>query len=160
MPYYSVHSIADEIFQNEFEFNTGSAQFFYLSGWFESNIGQLNVKINKEFYITSGIIYPTGDFGIEEGSIYKQIYMRQFYNKKTRDVLRGTESLTDFITLREGDSQISRLNKNELAKTYRSLANDAQEELDKMVSAYNLYQASPSQVLNYNSLYCTGTCSC
>jgi len=160
MPSYSIFTIADEIFQNEFEFNTGSSQFFYLSGWLESNIGQLNTKINTEFSVSNGVISPTGDFGTEEAAIYKQMYLRQFYNKKTRDVLRGTESLTDFISLREGDTSVVRTNKNELAKTYRSLANDAQEELDKMVSAYNLYQASPSQVLNYNSLYCTGNCSC
>ena len=86
--------------------------------------------------------------------------MRQFYNKKTRDVLRGTESLTDFISLSEGDTKIQRVNKNELAKTYRGLANDAQEELDKMVSAYNIYQASPSQVLNCSNIFTTGSGCC
>lgn len=149
---FSVHTIADSVMQTEFDYDVSAVSFWSLSGWFNENIGQLNVKINKEFFVESGIITPTGDFGIEEGTIYKQIYLCRHYNKKVRDTLRGTESLTDFISLQEGDSRITRVNKNELAKTYRGMANDAQEELDKMVAAYNLYQASPRQVTYSNTV--------
>ena len=74
------------------------------------------------------------------------MYLYEFYVKKTRQVLRGIDSSVDFVTLREGDTVITRTNKNELAKTYRSLANDAREEMEKLVTAYNIYQAAPIQV--------------
>jgi dipeptidyl aminopeptidase/acylaminoacyl peptidase len=75
-----------------------------------------------------------------------ELYINKFIYKKTRQVLRGIDSSVDFITLREGDSLITRTNKNELAKTYRSLANDAKQELDQLVTAYKIYQARPVQV--------------
>jgi hypothetical protein len=143
---YSVHDIADEIFANEFDYDSGYAQFYYISGWINSNIGMLNTKIFTDFRVNNGLIHPTGYFKEEERAIYKQMYLYEFYTKKTRQVLRGIDSSVDFITLREGDTMITRTNKNEIAKTYRTLANDAKTEMDKLVSAYNIYMASPKQV--------------
>lgn len=143
---YSVHDLADEIFANEFEYDSGYAQFYFISGWLANNVGQLNTKIYTSFTVEDGNFTPTGQFKQEERAIYKQMYLYQFYTKKTRQVLRGTDSAVDFINLREGDTSITRTNKNELAKTYRSLANDAQEELDRLINSYKMYQAAPVQV--------------
>jgi len=143
---YSVHNLADEIFANEFDYDSGYAQFYFISGWLANNIGQLNTKIYTEFEVVSGNFTPTGEFKQEERAIYKQMYLYEFYTKKTRQVLRGVDSEVDFISLREGDSMITRTNKNELAKTYRGLANDANAELEKLITSYNMYQAAPVQV--------------
>jgi hypothetical protein len=143
---YSVHDLADEIFGNEFDYDSGYAQFYYISGWLANNVGQLNNKIFRSYTVESGNFLPSGEFLQEERAIYKQMYLYEFYTKKTRQVLRGIDSSVDYITLREGDSMITRTNKNEIAKTYRSLANDARDELDKLVAAYNIYSASPVQV--------------
>tara|TARA_R100000234_G_scaffold22415_2_gene12630 strand:+ start:1185 stop:1670 length:486 start_codon:yes stop_codon:yes gene_type:complete len=143
---YSVHDLADEIFGNEFEYDSGYAQFYFISGWLANNVGQLNTKIFTEFSVESGNFTPTGQFQQEERAIYKQMYLYEFYTKKTRQVLRGVDSAVDFISLREGDTAITRTNKNELAKTYRGLANDAKEELDQLTSHYKIYRAAPVQV--------------
>jgi hypothetical protein len=143
---YSVHSLADEIFGNEFEYDSGVAQFYFISGWLANNIGALNNKLFTSFEVNGDNITPTGTFQQEERAVYKQMYLCNFYTKKTRQILRGIDSTVDFITLREGDSMITRTNKNELAKTYRGLANDAKEELDRLVISYNMYQAAPVQV--------------
>lgn len=74
------------------------------------------------------------------------MYLYEFYVKKTRQVLRGVDSAVDFVSLREGDTAITRTNKNELAKTYRGLAKDAKEELDQLTSHYKIYRAAPVQV--------------
>lgn len=144
---YSVHDLANEIFGNEFDFDTGYAQFYYISGWLENNVGSLNTKIFTQFGVDSGNFTPTGSFQQEERAIYKQMYLYEFYTKKTRQVLRGIDSSVDFVTLREGDTSITRTNKNELAKTYRGLANDARDEMEKLVTAYNIYRAAPVQVV-------------
>jgi hypothetical protein len=143
---YSVHDLADEIFANEFEYDSGYAQFYYISGWLANNIGLLNTKIYSQYSVQNSNFEPTGFFQQEERSIYKQMYLYEFYTKKTRQVLRGVDSSVDFVTLREGDTMITRTNKNELAKTYRGLANDAREEMERLVSSYNIYQAAPVQV--------------
>ena len=147
---YSVHNLADEIFVNEFEYDTGYAQFYFISGWLANNVGQLNTKIFTEFEVVSGNFTPTGEFKQEERAIYKQMYLYEFYTKKTRQVLRGVDSSTDFVTLREGDTMITRTNKNELAKTYRGLANDAKEELDNLIDSYKIFQAAPVQVAGFD----------
>jgi hypothetical protein len=143
---YSVHDLADEIFANEFEYDSGYAQFYYISGWLANNVGLLNTKIYSQYSVQNSNFEPTGFFQQEERSIYKQMYLYEFYTKKTRQVLRGVDSSVDFVTLREGDTMITRTNKNELAKTYRGLANDAREEMERLVSSYNIYQATPVQV--------------
>ena len=143
---YSVHDLADEIFGNEFEYDSGYAQFYYISGWLANNVGMLNTKIYSQYAVESGNFIPTGTFQQEERAIYKQMYLYEFYTKKTRQVLRGVDSSVDFVTLREGDTMITRTNKNELAKTYRGLANDAREEMEKLVTSYNIYRAAPIQV--------------
>ena len=143
---YSVHDLADEIFANEFEYDSGYAQFYYISGWLANNVGLLNTKIYSQYSVQNSNFEPTGTFQQEERSIYKQMYLYEFYTKKTRQVLRGVDSSVDFVTLREGDTMITRTNKNELAKTYRGLANDAREEMERLVSSYNIYQATPVQV--------------
>ena len=143
---YSVHDLADEIFANEFEYDSGYAQFYYISGWLANNVGLLNTKIYSQYSVQNSNFEPTSLFQQEERSIYKQMYLYEFYTKKTRQVLRGVDSSVDFVTLREGDTMITRTNKNELAKTYRALANDAREEMERLVSSYNIYQAAPVQV--------------
>jgi len=143
---YSVHNLADEIFGNEFDYDSGYAQFYFISGWLANNIGQLNNRLFTSYEVSGAYFAPTGSFKQEERAIYKQMYLYEFYTKKTRQVLRGVDSEVDFISLREGDSMITRTNKNELAKTYRGLANDANAELEKLITSYNMYQAAPVQV--------------
>ena len=144
--------LANTVFVNEFDSDTDMATLSQISGWFENNIGELNTLIFTSFS-GSGIgttenvkIVPDGKFGYEESGIFKQLYLKHFYRKKARNVLKGIDSSVDFISLREGDSMITRTNKNEIAKTYRGLAKDAEEELEKQVYAYNYYQAQPRQV--------------
>ena len=153
MTSYSVHNLADEIFANEFEYDTGYAQFYYISGWLANNIGMLNNRLFSSFEVSGSYFTPTGSFKQEERAVYKQMYLHEFYTKKTRQVLRGIDSSVDFITLREGDSMITRTNKNELAKPYRGLANDAKEELEKLITSYNMYQSEPLQVAGEDGLY-------
>lgn len=143
---YSVHDLADEIYANEFDYDSGYAQFYYISGWLANNVGLLNTKIYSQYTVEDGSFIPSGTFQQEERAIYKQMYLYEFYTKKTRQVLRGIDSSVDFVTLREGDSMITRTNKNELAKTYRGLANDAREEMERLITNYNIYRAVPVQV--------------
>ena len=109
---YSVLNLADEIFANEFDYDSGYAQFYYISGWLANNVGMLNTRLYTSFDVSGSYFTPTGSFKQEERAIYKQMYLHEFYNKKSRQVLRGVDSSVDFISLREGDSMITRTNKN------------------------------------------------
>tara|TARA_Y100000310_G_C20387057_1_gene670946 strand:- start:16 stop:507 length:492 start_codon:yes stop_codon:yes gene_type:complete len=150
----TTYDLADTVFVNEFDSDTNMATVQQISGWFENNIGELNTLLFTSFSgsgddgpLGTQAFVPSGSFGFEESGVYKKLYLKHFYQKKARNVLKGIDSSVDFITLREGDSMITRTNKNEIAKVYRGLAKDASEELEKIVYAYNFYQAKPRQVV-------------
>ena len=153
---YLVSTIATGIYNDEFDSETGYSTLSSISGWLANNIGLLNTILytaysgsgaadNDSEYPGYTILSPSGSFRFEESDVYKQIYLTNYYTKKARAVLKGIDSSVDFISLREGDSMITRTNKNEIAKTYRGFAKDAQERLDLLVAKYNIYEATPVQ---------------
>lgn len=142
---YRFSDIATGIFDDEFDSDTGYANVTSISGWLTNNLGLLNTRIYTCFSGSGDYIQNTGRFKFEEEAIYKQLYLTSYYKKKTRSVLLGIDTI-DFVSLKEGDSQIQRHNKGEIAKTYRGLANDAENQVDKLVTQYNLYGAKPLQV--------------
>ena len=151
---YLVSTIATGIYNDEFDSDTGYSTLASISGWLANNVGLLNTIIYRAFsgsgsttdYPDDTVLMPSGNFRFEEADIYKQIYLNNYYTKKARAVLKGIDSSVDFISLREGDSMITRTNKNEIAKTYRGFAKDAQERLETLVAKYNIYDAEPVQV--------------
>lgn len=148
---YFVSTVATGIFRDEFDSDTGYASLSSISGWLENNVGLLNTQLYTAFSgsgTTDGdtAIQATGEFKYEESDVFKQLYLVNYYKKKTRAVLRNIDSSVDFITLRDGDSVITRTNKNEIAKTYRGLANDAEARLEMLIAKYNIYGSPPLQV--------------
>jgi|TARA_R110000824_G_scaffold42887_2_gene125676 hypothetical protein len=123
-----------------------------ISGWLIANEGLLNVLIYTQ--------YSGGNPGLhlEEQEIFKQLYLSKYYRKSSRDVLRNiTTDAMDWTRLSEGDTTIQRTNKNETAKTYISLAKEADERIKDLVYSYNLYQARPLQVAGADGGYATGS---
>ena len=159
--------LATSIWDNEFGDATGASQrtneINSISGWLAGNIGLLNTLIYKSFSgDANGDVCPVGTFKLEEQDIYSQIYLKHFYEKKARNVLRGIDgslnSDIDWIRLREGDSLIVRNNKTDVSKLYLSMAKDAAEELIDLVYYYNSYQAAPRQVAgNDGNHFVSGT---
>ena len=132
----------------------------YLANWFagNANLGRLNNLIDGCFSGT----YTTGiygevlsydiepDLGSQEMAIYKKIFEIDYYNKTARGALYGAGGLVsgqDWLTLREGDSSITRLNRNEVAKTYKTMSKDAMQELEQMINSYLKFKSLPQQVV-------------
>ena len=113
--------LATKIVNYEFSEDRQRFPVSYVSGWLETNIGELNGLTNEEFYVNS-----TGAIEIAEGSgllpveenIYSTLYEIHYYEKAARDSLRGFTygSDTDWLTIKEGDTTIQRQNKNSVAK--------------------------------------------
>jgi hypothetical protein len=132
---------------------------FRLSGWFldQANLGKLNNLIGTQF---SGV-YNTGQLGQITGyniepmmsndqmAIYKTLFEYEYFKSAARSVAQSaafSNGGNDWISLREGDSSITRANKNEISKNFRSMANDAKLDLDRSVKMYLKYNAIPEQV--------------
>lgn len=128
-----------------------------LSAWFldNANVGKLNNLIGT---CASGVgvldencnligynldPFPSND----QLAIYKMLFDYEFFKTEAR--VAASSSMTvgdDWTNLKEGDSSITRINKNEVSKNYRNLARDAKEDLDKAVKMYLKYNAIPDQV--------------
>ena len=48
------------------------------------------------------------------------------------------------------------MNRNEVSKVYRGLANDSQERVNQLAAHYNIYQAEPLQVGGIEGEFYTG----
>ena len=133
--------------------------FEYLAYWFAGNynLGRLNSLIGTCYSgsYNTGVYGELTDYTIDpalggdEQAIYQKIFEIDFYSKQSRNVLAGAAAYgsgSDWISLREGDSSITRVNKNEVAKSYKMLVDSSKAELDKMVNSYLKFRAVPQQV--------------
>jgi hypothetical protein len=129
-----------------------------ITAWFldNANIGKLNNSIGTDF---SGIAYTndcgniTG-YGIEPAmrndqlAIFKQLFEVEYYASQAQNFARSAAAKgSDWINLREADSSITRVNPNEIAKTFRAFYNDSYKTLKDSIKMYLKYNAIPDQVV-------------
>lgn len=139
----NIGDLAQSIYVNEFDSDTVTVES--VSGWLENNIGQLNNALYTSF---SGVSGNVSGLNLEEQNIFKEMYLYHYYVKQTRNTIRGIANDTNgnIVSVRDGDNAITFVNKNEVSKVYKTLAQDSNERLIDLVSRYNSYQSSPRQV--------------
>jgi hypothetical protein len=139
----TLSGLATIIFQTEFDSETGNVPRSYIEAWLDANLGLLNARINTSY---SGINAPLDQ---ESQAIYKEMYMSNYYRKQSRNALKGLAGNTngsDILSLRDGNSAVTFTNKNEVAKVYKSLAEECEAKIDKLAHQYNMYQSEPLQL--------------
>lgn len=149
-------NIATNIYNNEFDDAPTELEREFriqaISGWLEGNLGQFNNLCYSSF--------GTGDttFKLEEEAILSQLYLSDYYTRESRKILNlGATGGMDWSRLSEGDTTIVRTNRVDLSRTYRSLANDAKENLKTLVYSYNSYQAQPRQTAGFDGGFVSGS---
>ena len=138
-----IGNLATEIFSDEFDSDTGVLASGSIKAWLENNLGQLNNLIYQDF---SG---DSASLDTEAQSIHKELYLYNYYTKQSRNALRGITAATNdnkILSLKDGESTVTFVNRNEVAKVYRGLASDSKAKVDDLVARYNIYQATPQQV--------------
>ena len=141
--------ISDEIYRELGE--PSDLSHASIAFWLRTNIGDLNILINKKFYIIEstleiGIVEDSGDaFTDLEKSIFKMIYSIHYYERLFRNAL-GAASTDSTIEIDQNGFRAKRVNKNDLAKTYSDLRKQIVSELDILTRNYNLNESRPLQV--------------
>lgn len=147
--------LAADIFVDEFDSDSSIANQNSIQVWLENNLGQLNTLIYQDF---SG---ANADLDTEAQAIYRELYLYNYYNKQSRNALRGITSLSgesSILSIRDGESSVSFVNRNEVSKVYRGLSNDSKAKIDQLVASYNIYEAEPQQVGGIEAAWYTGQC--
>ena len=150
-----IGQIATNIYDSEFDDEPTQLKREFkiqsISGWLESNLGQFN-------NLTYSSFATTGNFKLEEENILSHLYLKDYYTRQARVVLNmGATGTMDWTRLTEGDTTIVRSNKVDLARTYRGLAKDAGESLEKLIFSYNSYQAMPRQTAGFDGGFVSGS---
>jgi hypothetical protein len=124
--------------------------------WLKSNIGDLNILINKNFTINQTTLEIEGieTFGHIEKSIFKMVYMIHYYERLFRNAL-GAASVDSVVSVTDDGSTVVKINKNELAKNYAQLRKQINEELMTLTKNYNLNESRPMQVAGDDTINST-----
>ena len=91
--------------------------------WLRTNVGSLNVLINKDYSInesTLEIESINNSFTISEKSIFKKLYIIHYYDRQLRKTLNSI-SLDSVVSISDEGSSVTKVNKNELSKTFSSI---------------------------------------
>jgi hypothetical protein len=144
-----LESLASGIVTTEFDSDTGIATVANVSGWLYENLGRVNTYLYTNFSGDNA----TGTYeimDIEAQNVLKELYLSNYYNKEARNALRGitTSSVSgdNVLSLKDGESAVTFINRNEVSKVYRGLANDCMDKVTQMAAQYNIYQAQPRQL--------------
>ena len=144
-----LEDLASGIVVTEFDSDTGIANVANVSGWLYENLGQVNTYLYTDF---SGA-NASGMYGVmdtEAQNVLKELYLSNYYNKQARNALRGivdsSVSGDNVLSLRDGESSVTFINRNEVSKVYKGMASDCMEKVTRMAAQYNIYQAQPRQL--------------
>ena len=139
--------ISDELFRELGEPDEISVPS--IAFWLRTNIGDLNILINKKFYINETTLEIASEdsdtFGNIEKSIFKMKYSIHYYERLFRNALYAATQ-DSVISISDEGSSVTKINKNELAKNYASLRKQINDELNVLTKNYNLNEAKPLQV--------------
>lgn len=108
--------------------------------WLTNSTGNLNTKLNLSISAVDGSFVP--ELSDKEKAIYQKIFEIYYLGLQINRNLGA--SAYDWSELTEADSTIRRVSKNELAKTYRGLQNDARIELVDMINKYRFDKSMPT----------------
>jgi hypothetical protein len=117
--------------------------------WLRSNLGRLNNFIHTDFAVSNSDLEildgESNEIGVNETAILKKLYMIHYYDIKLRAQITSMSTDT-ILSVRDGDSSVTKLNKNEIAKSIASVKDQEYKELQLMIATYKSTQASPRQV--------------
>ena len=144
-----LEDLASGIVTTEFDSDTGIATVANVSGWLYENLGQVNTYLYTDFS-GANASGTYGEMDIEAQSVLKELYLSNYYNKQARNALRGivdsNVSGDNVLSLKDGESSVTFINRNEVSKVYKSMANDCMEKITRLAAQYNIYQAQPRQL--------------
>lgn len=139
--------IADELFRELGEPDDISVPS--IAFWLRTNIGSLNVLLNKPYTINVSSLEvehtSTDPFGINEKVIFKKLYTIHYYDRQLRKTLVSV-NLDSVVSISDEGSSVTKVNKNELSKTFASIKKQEMLELSDMLKAYSTNEITPLQV--------------
>lgn len=141
--YCSVSGIASGIYEDLG--NPSDISVASISSWIKNNIGLVNNKIFTNYEITGDLFIDNNCPDDEEKVLINEAYNTYYYGK----LITSNLGAAGFTTVQEVDSdgaKVKMVNKTELAKVYKDLKKQSQENFDNLVSIYRFNKGRPKAV--------------
>jgi len=135
---------------NDLMLGSGTAfSVAYISGWLDNHIGELNNSLQTTFNTVSGFAVPPMNY--QEVAVYQEMFTNYYYLRNANNLLGASQF--DWTSLQEADSRIVKVSRNELAKTFRGMAQDSQQKLYYMIAQYKLNVGQPLAVVGDDTIF-------
>lgn len=109
-------------------------------------LGKLNVLTDNCYTVVTGDIVPA--LGTDEQAIYALMYEVDFYTRKVNALMGGTDLAWTRLT--DGDSTIVRSSNVDVARLYRDMQKQLNDQLRVLVTAYRQAGAGSRSVDYYD----------
>lgn len=114
--------------------------------WLLAHIGDLNTRLSTTIYVQHNGNDFCPQLTYAQAGIYGALYLYNYYLQQAR--INGNAAAYAVTVVKEGDSSISVVNKNEVAKTFRGLASDMLLNVNKLCLMYRQNSALPVSINN------------
>jgi len=108
----------------------------------EAFLGQLNSLTANCYSLVTGDISPV--LGNREQGIYAMMYEKDFYTRKLNQLMAGDAIM--WTRVQDGDSSIVRSDLVNVARLYRDMQKQLDEQLNMVIGSYRKGRAMPSSV--------------
>lgn len=113
--------------------------------WLKNKVGAINLLIDTTFDISSTTYAITPEPTNEQKEIFSHFYKIYYFQKKINTGL-GAQAFDSVIEISDDNTTTRFLNKNEVAKTYKTLLDDERKALDKLINGYKGNATAPQSV--------------
>lgn len=136
-----IQKLQEEIFE-ELE-RPSSISPSFIGNYVITNAGTLNNLIGTSFsgVCGSGLTPPMQE---DELAISKLMFENYWIKRQIKGNL-GANAYTDWVTIKEGDSQITKPAKSDTAKNFQVLQKENRIELQFAISAYRIKRSIPAE---------------
>lgn len=121
--------------------------------WIRGKVGEINNLLFENFTINGNYEIVDGDaeISIEAVSIIKKLYKIYDYEVSVRSNMNALAS-DSIIEVNDQGSSVRKVNRNEVSKTFVTLKNLEEESLQRLVTAYRMRGASPTQIVGDDTI--------
>lgn len=146
MPCAAITDLANSIWQNIGSPTDTPVSYIQSKLVSSAFLGKLNVLTDNCYVVVAGDIVPP--LGTDEQSIYALMYEVDFYTRKVNALMGGTD--VAWTRLTDGDSTIVRSSSVDVARLYRDMQKQLNDQLRVLVTAYRQASAQSRSVDFYD----------
>jgi len=113
--------------------------------WLKNKVGEVNLLLHTDFEISETTYAINPEPSDEEKSVFYHLYKIYYYQKRINSGL-GAQAFDSVLEISDDNTTTRFLNRNEVAKTFKTLLDDERSALSKLTQGYKLTGSTPLSI--------------